>query len=374
MLHDGNPIERLSATGAIAPAFARVHAILFHPFRIGRSWKLAASNYLAFCGSIFIPLPLFFIPLLLAHGSREGRVVGGILPMLLTVIYLVLLYFGVGMGLVDFDMVVTRGQFIAPMWRRVAARIWPWVGLKILIGTVLSALMFPLGFAAIRHMQAAMAVMPRGAGQPLDPASLHAFWAIMLGVYGMMFVFYFVLKFASTLLDDFVRPFYLLEPITLRQAFACGAHICMAEPGEVLLYLLMKVVLGVAGFIMQYISYFIVLLALLLVGVVLGLLGFAIIHVIGHGNAAAAKLLLIAGAALLYVVSGVIVCWYAAGSIGYILLLLEAYGVYFLAGRYPLLGRLLEPGPGAPFAPPPAFRSPDEGPPGPPFPMDPAVA
>ena len=374
MLSDGNPMEPLSATAAIAPAFSRVQGILFHPFRLGRSWKLAASNYLAFCGSIFVPLPLFFVPFLLSPGIQTGKLLAVFLPLLVTLPYLILFYFGVGMGLVTFDMVVTRGQFIAPMWRRVAARIWPWAGVKFLVGIALSALMSPIAFMTAHHMQSAMVMVPRTPGQPPDLAAVHALWATMFGVYALLFVFYFVLKIASTLLDDFVRPFYLLEPITLRAAFACGARICMAEPGEVLLYLLMKVVLGVAGFLMQYISYFVVLLALAIVGVVLGLFGYAIIHLVGHGNPAASKLLLIAAAALLYVVCAVVVCWYAVGSIGYILLLLEAYGVYFLAGRYPLLGRLLDSGPGAPFAPPPVFRSPEEGPPGPPFPMDPAVA
>jgi hypothetical protein len=57
--------------------------------------------------------------------------------------------------------------------------------------------------------------------------------------------------------------------------------------------------------------------------------------------------------------------------------LLNAYAIYFLGGRYPLLGSMLEPGPGHPFTPPPVFPSAEERKDhddGPPMPMNPAVA
>ena len=368
-------MQPLSALSAIAPACTRGNEILFHPFRLGRSWKLAASGYLAFLGSIFIPLPFFFLPLLRGSGAAGARVGVSFLLAAFTIVYLVLFGLGVGLGMVQFDMIVTRGQFIGPMWRRVAGRIWPWIGVKVLVGTILSLLLSPLAFAAMRHMQAVMANMPRVTpGQPIDPATLHLLWPAILGAEGLLLALFFVLKAVSTVLDDFVRPFYLLEAITLLQAFQCGGRIFLAEPGEVLLYLLMKLMLSVAGVIMQYISYFVVILALVVVGIVLGLLGFTIVHIAGQANAAAARLLLIVGGGLLYLVFTVVMCWYAFGSLGYLMTLLEAYGVYFLAGRYPLLARLLEPGPGAPFTPPPVFPSRDDDSAGPPFPMDPAVA
>lgn len=375
MWSDGNPMQPLNAIEAIAPAFARVHEMLFHPFRLGRSWKLAASGYVGFLGSIFVPLPLFFLPLMRGAEAADFRTGIAFLFAALCIVYFAMFFFAAGLSLVDFDVIVTRGQFISPIWRRVSARIWPWVGVKVCVGTILSLLVSPLAFAAMRHMESVMAILPRTTpGQPLDPATLRLFLSAMLGVYGMLLGFFFVLKVASTLLDDFVRPFYLLEQITLQQAIQCGARICMAEPGEVLLYLLMKLVLGVAGFIMQYISYFVVTLALLIVALVLGLIGFSIIHVVGQANAEAAKLLLIVAGGLLYLIIGVVMSWYALGSLGYLMMLLEAYGIYFLAGRYPLLARLLEPGPGAPFTPPPALPKREDDPGGPPFPMDPVVA
>ena len=57
-------MQRLNAIDAITPAFTRTHEILFQPFRVGRSWKLAAAQYFGLLGAFFAPLPLMllFIP------------------------------------------------------------------------------------------------------------------------------------------------------------------------------------------------------------------------------------------------------------------------------------------------------------------------
>ena len=54
-------MQRLSAIDAITPALNRTNFLFFKPFRWGRSWKLAASSYLALLGSIFVPVPLLLI-------------------------------------------------------------------------------------------------------------------------------------------------------------------------------------------------------------------------------------------------------------------------------------------------------------------------
>jgi hypothetical protein len=106
---------------------------------------------------------------------------------------------------------------------------------------------------------------------------------------------------------------------------------------------------------------------------VLAFLGWLILHAAG----AAGVVLMVAGAVVLGLSFFVVVFWAAILSTGYLLLLLDAYAIYFLGGRYPMLGNLLEPGPGGPFTPPPVFPSEEErkdagG--GPPMPMNPAVA
>jgi hypothetical protein len=51
----------LSATEAVSPAIARMKLLLFKPFRFGRSWKLAATGYLAGSSALFLPLPLVYL-------------------------------------------------------------------------------------------------------------------------------------------------------------------------------------------------------------------------------------------------------------------------------------------------------------------------
>src|SRR5215469_18758536 len=49
----------LSAAEAIQPAIQRTRTVLFQPFQMGRSWKLAATAYLSGLGAFFIPTPIF---------------------------------------------------------------------------------------------------------------------------------------------------------------------------------------------------------------------------------------------------------------------------------------------------------------------------
>jgi len=86
---------------------------------------------------------------------------------------------------------------------------------------------------------------------------------------------------------------------------------------------------------------------------------------------------MIAGAVVLGLCFYAVIVYLSLGTVGYLMALLNAYAIYFLGGRYPLLGSMLEPGPGHPFTPPPVFPSAEERKDeddGPPMPMNPAVA
>src|ERR1700678_2771455 len=142
-------MQPLNAIDAVAPAFTRTHQTLFHPFRIGRSWKLAASQYLGFCGAMFFPLPLFF--LLIPADVPVPRSLLLLVNVSPTILSLIILYLCGRMELVFFEMVVTRAKFVAPMWSRYSARVWPWIGLKILVGTVITMLVGLIMVGPLRH-------------------------------------------------------------------------------------------------------------------------------------------------------------------------------------------------------------------------------
>jgi hypothetical protein len=183
---------------------------------------------------------------------------------------------------------------------------------------------------------------------------------------------FFAPKLIGTVLDDFVMPFFVLEDIGVIAAIKRGMSVFAADPLHCLGYLGMKLVLGIVGYMMQSVAVQVCMIPLILVVVLLGVVGGLLF---GHGDAA--KVLGVAGFVVLGVCGFLFIMYVGIFAFGYLLLLLDSYAIYFLGGRYPLLGSMLEPGPGQPFTPPPVFPSPeerkdDDG--SPPMPMNPAVA
>ena len=124
---------------------------------------------------------------------------------------------------------------------------------------------------------------------------------------------------------------------------------------------------------MQSIALQIAMIPVVLIFGLAGFAGYLVLHAAGPVGA----VLMVAGAVVLVLCLVVVLLYGTILAMGYLLLLLDIYAIYFLGGRYPMLGNLLEPGPGGPFTPPPVFPSEeerDDADGGPPMPMNPAVA
>lgn len=367
-------MQPLNAIDAITPAFTRTHEILFQPFRIGRSWKLSATQYLGMLGAFFVPMPLLllFLPNV-NQMPNVARPAITVMFVVATLLFFGLFYIGVRLQFVNFEMVVTRATFIAPMWRRYGSRVWPVVAFKAVLGTLLSLAMAPLlwkSFEGLFKMSAAMSPTP---GQPPDPKMFQAMFSQMMGLEFTFFAAFLFIKLFCSAFEDFVLPFYILEDIPFTTALARGGDVFAADPLHCILYIFLKCVLAIIGFLMQYIGLIVVMIPMVLVGVVLILIGGLAFGAMG----AAGHVLAAAGVVVLYPLFMGAVFWYQFATLGYLHMLLEAYATYFLASRYPLLQAMLEAGPGGPFTPPPVFpseeeRKNDDG--GPPMPMNPAVA
>jgi hypothetical protein len=371
-------MQRLNAIDAITPAFSRTHEILLQPFRIGRSWKLAAAQYFGQCGAFFVPMPLML--LLIPSSDLKLGIARPILSVIFAVATLLLFglfYLGVRLQFVNFEMVVTRATFIGPMWRRYGARMWPVVGFKALFGTVLSIAMAPFLWKSVAALLQITAHMPTFTpGQPPDPAIFQSTFSQIMSLEGIMLAAFLLIKLFSTSFEDFVLPFYILEDIPLTAAIGRGFAVFVADPLHCVLYLILKPILFIVGFIIQYVSMIVVMIPVVIVVAIVAVIGIAISTALG-GSGGPGHLLGFAAGVMLYLAFIAAMFWYQFGTLGYVTTLLEAYGAYFLGGRYPLLGNLLESGPGAPFTPPPVFpsdeeRKDDDG--GPPMPMNPAVA
>ncbi len=291
-------MQPLNALGAIAPAFTRTHETILRPFRVGRSWKLCASNYVALLGSIFFPFPILFL--------FAGSLGAGFPRMLLlgigvfySIVLLLFVYFGGKMELVVFEMLVTRAKFVAPMWRRYGSRTWPWLGLKIAVGTAFTLIVSAAAILPMKHLFLSFATLaalsPRG-GATMDPAAMHGLVRGMVQLEFIVLGFFFLLKIPSTLLNDFVLPFYVLEDIPLMTAVSRGMNVFLRDPLQVILYCILKPVLFVIGIIIQYFAMAVCMIPFVIVIVIV-----AVVGGIGfrHGGAGGG-LLLVAGGVVLY--------------------------------------------------------------------------
>ena len=168
------------------------------------------------------------------------------------------------------------------------------------------------------------------------------------------------------LLRDLALPFLALEDLSISETLSRLRSIVVEAPGEIALYLLLRFLLGLVAAIGAEILIFLILLVSLIpFAIIGGVLWLALHHAGTVGTAALIASAIIGGLVLL--------AWMACvciGVVGTAFVFTQSYALYFLGGRYPLLGNILEP-PRFPYPtpPPPPLATKDEGPP---LPMDPS--
>jgi hypothetical protein len=350
----------LSATECISPAIARTKLILFTPFRMGRTWKLSATSYLSIIGTMFFPFPLvylFILPAAWRAGGARAAVALIIGVLLLTALCLYIFHLCSRIQFAYFDILVNRGEFVAPAWRKYGPQSRRWTGIKVLLGiaaTLASAV--PI-LAYFRHLLPLLQTLQSmGHGQQPPLRLIGVFYA-SYGIFLLVFGFFFLV---SSLLADFIVPSLALENTSLAEAFRRMGALIRQEPGEFALYTLLKIGLAIATVLGATIAWEIVfLLCSLIIGAIVLLFGF-LLHLIGIPS-------------IILTVFGVLlaIAWYIFGvfyvmllGIGPIYTFLDAYALYFLGGRYPLLGDLLDrstPPPAYAYAfppPPPPYQPP----------------
>jgi hypothetical protein len=351
-----------SATECITPAIERTKSLLFRPFQWQAFLKLTAVAFFAeiFGGGFSFSSPM-------QHGKTLGvpTPAQGIVVVLLVAIFLVvlvigvvLLYFGSRLQLVLVDVVATRQTAIAPLWRRYSRVTWRWIGLKLLFflvfGLILLAVLGPVMISMFKNMP--------HAGSP-PPAAFFSHIALFLSA---MFVGVMVFLMAYFLLRDLALPFLAFEDLPIAQTLSRLRSVIVAAPGEVILYLLLRFLLGLAAAIgAELLILLILVVSLIPFALVGGVLWLALHHAGSVGTAALIAAAIVGGLVLLVWMAGVFV-----SLLGTAFVFTQSYALYFLGGRYPLLGNLLEP-PQFPYSNPPLEPVPDgEG--GPPLPMNPS--
>jgi hypothetical protein len=333
----------LSATEAISPAIERAKDILTRPFRWRTFLKLAAVAFFAEIGGGYSGGGGNSSSSSTTHSSSmfaaalkpEMVAILVIVGVLFLIVGLILFYVSSRLQLVLVELVATRQTIITPMWRRYSGLTWRWIGLKLLY--FFTVLLLTLILAGPFLFYAA-----RGGFSSFHPS---LFTILLLIVGGLCLLL--VLVVIYLLLRDFVVPYFALEDLSISDALERLRSLVAAEPGQVALYLVLRVVLGIAIAIAGEIAALLILLiSLIPFAIVGGILWFAL-----HSLGTAGTVILIACA----VVGGLVLfCWMLCVGIalfGPIFMFFQAYALYFLGGYYPLLGNLLEPPP-PPYFPP----------------------
>jgi hypothetical protein len=276
------------------------------------------------------------------------------------VIFLIMLYIGSRLQFVLFEVVLRSDTTIAPIWRRYGAATWRWIGLRLIFMIAAFLCVAPVLIPAIVQF----VHMLHQAGN--QPPNIGVLIATFFGLFAMAFLVALIFGIIKILMHDFGLPSMAMESTSISETIARVWRLVRAEPGQAALFILMRFILGLAG---AWGANLVVLIAAFVALIPLGivaLLDYLLLHSAGHaGFAAMVVIWVILGLvwiAFLFIATFIV--------LGYLITFIQAYALYFLGGRYPLLGQYL-----APFwpathnavPPPPAFQPP----PAPPAPTTP---
>jgi hypothetical protein len=243
------------------------------------------------------------------------------------------------------ELVATRQTLISPMWRRVGPPTWRWIGLKLLYllasVVLLCALALPIVLYFFVH-HVSFAGLSFGSFFHLHLAQ------IILGIAAAIVVL-LAISVVFILLRDFALPYIALQDLGISESMGRLRHLLNTEPGPVALFLVLRMVLGFGFTIVAEIALVLAILISLIPCAVVG----GVLWLVLHNAGPAGTILLIVCAA----VGGLIfLCWIvclAIAAIGPVYIFIQAYALYFLGGRYPMLGDLLDRS-----TPPPAYAYP----------------
>jgi hypothetical protein len=337
-------MQPLSATDAIAPAWQHTRRLLLGPRNPRLFFKIAAVAFFAEVTSFSFS---FSKPMHAGHGGGVSPIaLGAILGIVLAcvavglVVAFALFYISSRLQFTLFHIVLRSETQVAPIWRRYAAATWRWMGLKLLFFLAALACVTPIFIPAVLYFIHAISLQSHG-----DHSHIVSFIFTMFAFVAVIFLFVITIAVVTILLRDFAVPSMALEGTPLRETVSRVVALTRAETGQVALYVLLRVCLGIAG---TFVSYMLLGVLALIVGAPLGGVGFGLwkqFHLAGAGAHAGmiAGWILLALALLTVLAIGVI-CLF-----GYLFTFLQAYAIFFLGGRYPLMGQLLTE-PSAPVA------------------------
>lgn len=346
-------MNRLSAIDAFGPAFTRVRAMLFSPFRLGTWLKMGLIGLLG-GGAVVSGGGSKFRAPVMPHGASGDlppqaedilRAIRSIhladyfhvfviVIAVIVVFSLIFLYLFCRFRFILFDAVVTRQTEIKRGWEKYESQATRYFGFWLIYKLVTwGALFLVVGLPLWRAYKSGLF-----SGDNSLPMFLAIIASVALGAIIVSIGFAIV----STLAKDFVMPVLALDDLSIGDAWSAVWRVAASEPGAWAAYMGMKLLCAIGSSIALSIAFVITLLpAVIVIGIPVGILlvlGVGAFKVIG-----AAVGIIICSIAALFAVAGII-C---------LLLILTApisvfftsYALYFFGGRYPKLAELLWPQP-----------------------------
>ena len=349
-------MQPLSAADAIGPAWRHTRLLLLAPRRWQTLLKICAVAFFANIGGFNGSFN---------QGSHAGRgmpphitamlmSMALIFGMIAVMLALAFFYLSSRLQFVLFETVLRRDTTVAPIWNRYGAATWRWMALKLMCGVAvllcLAPVLVPLVIRVIH-------TMPKGQAAPAEMVHFFTTIASFLAI-GLLVGL--VIGAAAVLIKDFGLPSMALESTDYGETLARVGRLVRAEPGQAALYVFLRLLMGIAGVIAAEMA---LVMAAVIALIPFGGVGLLLWKVL-HGGGLATGILFGLFAAVLGL--GFIALFVCAAivAIGYVHVFLQAYALYFLGGRYPLLGQYLEPVlpqtvyPAAPWGPPAYYPPP----------------
>ncbi len=346
-------MELLSATDAIGPAFARTRSILIGPGRTGSFLKLAlvaALTQPAFFSAVFT-YPLQGAQLALNNAMQHrhavqqfsggsglavaGLAIFAVIALIMLVLWVSATYLFCRFRFVLFDLVLYREGAVGMPWRKYRRQAWRYFGVLFLGMMVFLLLAAVFAGPAFLHLAHTSVVLARHGGS----ANPFALLGALLPIFVVLFALSLLYSIFDAIAQDFLLPPIALEDAPIEGAFGHFKNLFAAYPGQTLLYLLLRLVLGIglSAVLMLAVAVVVGLLA-----VASGLLGVLLFHLLWTHGIVARAVFMAAAVVLPLLVLGVYLC--AAVSVyGVIGVFKQSYALYFYAPRYLELGRRLDP-------------------------------
>jgi uncharacterized membrane protein YhaH (DUF805 family) len=348
-------LRPLSAADAISPAWDHTRRLLF----TGRNWRTLLKIGFIACMAEAGGYNSSYNNLGSHMPSKSSAIVAALLAaaVLFSIVALVIafafFYLSSRLQFVLFDVVLRSDTTIAPIWRRYGGITWRWMLLKFLFWLAALACLAPMVVPFILRFIHSAAMQPSG-----EIANPGPFFMSILGFVFLIVLFVIVITICYVLLRDFGLPSMALENAPLSVTVHRVLRLIRMEPGQIALYILLLVILRIAGSIVCSI---ILVFAILIAMVPLGGGGLILWLALRHAGPVG-QFAMYAGLAVLGLLLIAAVILASIVLFGYMYTFFQAYTLYFLGGRYPMLGAYLQP-PAPEWTPPPApvFPSPGDG-------------